>query len=101
MSTDSKGGGDDAPELQSTITLTHDGESWTARDEETGVASCGATREEALAMLDEAVALYEGEIGESIDTWEAERDVLKELGVDPEEVKQAREEHDGLPEFLQ
>jgi len=30
---------------------------WSAIDEETGVASCGETREEALEMLDEAVEL--------------------------------------------
>jgi len=32
---------------------------WSAVDEQTGVASQGATREEALANLDEAVALAE------------------------------------------
>ncbi|MCD2202659.1 type II toxin-antitoxin system HicB family antitoxin [Halobacterium sp. KA-6] len=32
---------------------------WSAIDENTGVASQGATREEALANLDEAVALTE------------------------------------------
>ncbi|WP_353633768.1 type II toxin-antitoxin system HicB family antitoxin [Halobacterium sp. NMX12-1] len=32
---------------------------WSAIDEETGVASQGATREEALMNLDEAVALTE------------------------------------------
>ncbi|GAA0286006.1 type II toxin-antitoxin system HicB family antitoxin [Halobacterium noricense] len=32
---------------------------WSAIDEDTGVASQGATREEALANLDEAVALTE------------------------------------------
>lgn len=74
---------------------------WTAKDVETGVASQGETREEALDMLDEAVALHKGEIGESIDTWEEEKAVLEGLGLDPEEVKQSREENDELPEFMQ
>lgn len=41
------------------ITLTEDEETgwWTAVDEETGVASQGETREEALENLDEAVEL--------------------------------------------
>lgn len=74
---------------------------WVAKDEETGVASQGKSREEALEMLDEAVALYKGEIGESIDSWEEEKAVLEELGIDPEEVKAARDEERELPEFMQ
>jgi predicted RNase H-like HicB family nuclease len=74
---------------------------WSAIDEETGVASQGETREAALRNLDEAVALYEGDAGEPIDTPEAEREALSDLGIDPDEVAAAREEGDGLPEFLQ
>jgi predicted RNase H-like HicB family nuclease len=74
---------------------------WSAIDEETGVASQGETREKALRNLDEAVALHEGEAGEPIDTPEAEREALRDLGIDPDEVAAAREEGDGLPEFLQ
>lgn len=74
---------------------------WSAIDEETGVASQGETREKALRNLDEAVALHEGETGEPIDTPEAEREALRDLGIDPDEVATAREEGDGLPEFLQ
>ncbi|MYL68606.1 Predicted nuclease of the RNAse H fold, HicB family [Halorubrum ezzemoulense] len=85
-----------------TITLTQaDDGWWVARDEATGVASQGETREDALANLDEAVALHKGEIGESIDTWEEEKEALDDLGIDPEEVQQARDEHDGLPDFMQ
>ncbi|TKX41422.1 type II toxin-antitoxin system HicB family antitoxin [Halorubrum sp. ARQ200] len=84
-----------------TITLTQaDDGWWVARDEATGVASQGETREDALANLDEAVALHKGEIGESIDTWEEEKEALDDLGIDPEEVQQARDEHDGLPDFM-
>lgn len=67
------------PELTE-ITLTREGELWVARDEETGVASQGETREEALAMLDEAVALHRGDIGEAI----TDED-LEALGIDPDE----------------
>ncbi|MFB6175627.1 MAG: type II toxin-antitoxin system HicB family antitoxin [Halobaculum sp.] len=53
--------------------------SWSAIDEETGVASCGESRTEALSMLDEAVALHEGDAGEPV----TDED-LRELGVDPD-----------------
>jgi predicted RNase H-like HicB family nuclease len=74
---------------------------WSAIDEETGVASCGDTRQEALQMLDEAVALHNGEAGESVDTPDEERAVLQEMGIDPDEVESAREENTELPEFMQ
>jgi len=74
---------------------------WSAIDEDLGVASGGDTREEALEMLDEAVALHKGEIGESIDSWEEEKEVLEEMGIDPDEVKAAREDDPELPEFMQ
>jgi len=46
-------------EVRRKITLTEDEETgwWTAVDEETGVASQGETRHEALKNLDEAVEL--------------------------------------------
>lgn len=92
----------DDPQSGRTITLTQaDDGWWVARDEETGVASQGETRQDALDNLDEAVALHKGEIGESIDTWDEEKKVLEDLGIDPDEVAQARDEHDGLPEFMQ
>jgi predicted RNase H-like HicB family nuclease len=67
--------------------------SWTARDEETGVASQGETREQALANLDKAVALYRGEIGH-----EPTDEELRELGVDPEVARSQGEE---LPDVLE
>lgn len=79
--------------VQRRITLTKEGDGWVALDEEvgeSGVASQGKTREEALENLDEAVALHEGEIGESIETWEEEAAVLRDLGIDPETVRTAR-----------
>ncbi|MBP1923409.1 putative RNase H-like HicB family nuclease [Halorubrum alkaliphilum] len=85
-----------------TITLTQaDDGWWVARDESTSVASQGETRQDALDNLDEAVALHKGETGDSVDNWEEEKEVLDELGIDPDEVQQARDEHDGLPEFMQ
>ena len=83
-----------------TLTQTDDGW-WVARDEATGVASQGETRQDALDNLDEAVALHKGETGDSVDSWEEEKEVLDELGIDPDEVQQARDEHDGLPDFMQ
>ncbi|MFC5136500.1 MULTISPECIES: type II toxin-antitoxin system HicB family antitoxin [Haloferacaceae] len=54
---------------------------WSAIDEETGVASSGETREEALEMLDEAVSLHTGEAGEPV----TDED-LEEWGLDPDSV---------------
>lgn len=73
---------------------------WTSIDDETGVASQGETREEALANLDDAVALHKGEIGDSIDTPEEERAFLEELGIDPDEVEEAREQNESLPDWM-
>lgn len=49
--------------------------------EETGVASCGETRQEALEMLDEAVSLHTGASGEPV----TDKD-LEALGLDPDSV---------------
>lgn len=54
---------------------------WSAIDEETGVASQGQTRSEALANLDEAVALHTGAIGQPVTDAD-----LRDLGLDPDEV---------------
>jgi predicted RNase H-like HicB family nuclease len=51
---------------------------WSAIDEGVGVASQGETRSEALANLDEAVALHRGEIGEPVTDAD-----LRDLGIDP------------------
>lgn len=82
------------------IRLVEEDEWWVATDISTGVTSQGETREEALAMLDEAVALHNDEIGESIDTVEEERAALEDLGIDPDEVETGREGNDELPEFM-
>lgn len=62
---------------------------WTAIDEETGVASQGESRSEALENLDEAVALHEGEVGTPVTD-----DDLRELGIDPEKVPDEPREPD-------
>ena len=65
---------------------------WTARDLDAEVTSQGETRAEALANLDEAVALAAGEIGH-----EPADEELRELGIDPEENVPGGE----LPDALQ
>ena len=73
------------------ITLIEEAEGgWSAIDEELGVASCGDTRQEALEMLDEAVALHQGE-GEPVTD-----DDLREFGLDPDDV-----DDKPLPAFMQ
>lgn len=62
------------------IHLRLEGDTWVAEDVETGVASQGSTREAALENLDEAVALYNGEVGR-----QPTDDELRELGIDPDE----------------
>lgn len=79
MSTDTSARADD-PDAAQKITLTRskDEEWWVARDEETGVASQGQTREDALDNLDEAIAGYHGEGHAPTD------EELREMGIDPE-----------------
>ncbi|WP_053949043.1 type II toxin-antitoxin system HicB family antitoxin [Halolamina sediminis] len=75
------------------LSWNEDAGNWSAVDEDLGVASVGETREGALAMLDEAVALHTGEAGESIDSREVEKDVLEGLGIDLDEVGRPEECH--------
>lgn len=77
--------------LEPTITLTHEDDWWVAKDTETGVASQGETREEALENLDEAVSLHEGEIGKPVAD---EAELLRTLGIDPDDGETE------LPDFL-
>ena len=81
------------PVQESTLTKEPDSDWSVAKDEETGVASQGKSRAEALEMLDEAVALHHGEIGH-----EPTDEELRELGIDPET---ARTQSDELPDVLQ
>lgn len=64
------------------VEFTYEGDLVTARDIETGVASSGESKAEALAMLAEALALHEGG-GEPI---EDEDEFLRSIGIDPDEV---------------
>lgn len=66
----------------------------TARDIETGVASFGETKAEALAMLADALALHE-DGGEPI---EDEGTFLREIGIGADELP---DEPESLPEFMQ
>jgi len=76
MSTDSSTNHE--PPTGTTITLTRETNWWVATDEETGVASQGKSRQEALENLDEALQGYHGE-GEP----PSDED-LREMGIDPE-----------------
>ena len=75
---------DDDPEnpgvpTRISLELSEDGEVWLVRDEETGVATEGETRQHALEMLDEAVAAYNGAGRKPTDK------ELREVGIDPEQ----------------
>jgi len=103
VSTDTPNNGssaDDPASRNISLSWNEDAGNWSAVDEDLGVASVGDTRTEALEMLDEAVALHTGEAGESIDSWEEEKDVLEELGIDPAAVEEARDGDTELPDFL-
>jgi predicted RNase H-like HicB family nuclease len=93
MSTDTDGAGDEDPTtpVEITLTLGESGDLWVARDEETGVASQGETREAALDNLDEAVALYHGDTGR-----EPTDEELREVGIDPDDNSSGE-----LPDVLQ
>lgn len=62
---------------------------WSAIDEGEEVASQGETRSEALANLDEAVALHRGEIGEPVTDAD-----LRDLGIDPDTAPDEPQEPD-------
>ena len=55
--------GDSEPDRREIRLVEEEDGRWSAIDERVGVASQGETRSEALANLDEAVALHRGEIG--------------------------------------
>jgi predicted RNase H-like HicB family nuclease len=77
-----------------------DASGWTAVDEDIGVASQGETRAEAIENLD-AAALHEREVEESIDSWEAERGVRLDFGIDPDEVQRTRVRNADAPEWME
>ena len=84
---------DGEPTHTDEIRMWRDDGVWVITDVETGVTTQGDTREDALAMLDEAVALHNGDIGH-----EPTDDELRELGIDPEENTTGNSE---LPDFMQ
>ena len=73
-------GDQDSPRREIRLVEDDDGR-WSAIDEIVGVATKGETRFEALAEVDEAVALHSGEIGEPITDAG-----LRELGIGPDTV---------------
>jgi predicted RNase H-like HicB family nuclease len=78
---------------QDEIRMWREGDLWVITDVETGVTTQGETRQEALDMLDDAVAAYKGERGH-----EPTDEELRELGVDPEDNTTGDGE---LPDFMQ
>ncbi len=68
----------DEPDEEGVEFIHEDDGSITARDKETGVASFGETKAEAVVMLAEALGLHDGD-GEPV----TDED-LEELGLDPE-----------------
>ena len=79
------------PPVHISLVLGEGGDLWIAEDEDTGVASQGETRGEALENLDEAVALYHGDVGR-----EPTEEELRELGIDPDDNTSGE-----LPDVLQ
>ena len=53
-----------ASKPSSSITVSHEGDWYVARDEETGVTSQGETRAEAISNLGEALSLHEQPVDE-------------------------------------
>ena len=74
MATSTRDGTDHEDEIR----LWREDDWWIAKDVETGVTTQGGSRDVALENLDEAVALYRGEIGHKPTDEE-----LEELGIDP------------------
>lgn len=88
------------PPRESQITLREEDGGWVGTHVETGVASQGETPQEALEMVLEAVELRRGETGQEVSSAEEERQVLEELGLDPEEIEAARADDEDLPKFM-
>jgi len=73
---------DSVEDREDEIRMWREDGSWIITDVETGVTTQGDTREEAIEMLDEAVALHDGETGR-----EPTREELEALGIDLEKNK--------------
>lgn len=84
---------DGDPDHEDEIRMWRENDAWVITDVETGVTTQGETRQEALEMLDDAVALYTEEIGS-----EPTDEELRELGIDPEDNTTGDSEP---PEFMQ
>ncbi|MFY4814557.1 type II toxin-antitoxin system HicB family antitoxin [Haloarcula sp. AONF1] len=75
------------------IRMWREGDMWVITDVDTGVTTQGETRQEALEMLDDAVAAYNDERGH-----EPTDEELRELGIDPDDNTTGDGE---LPDFMQ
>lgn len=89
---------------KSEIRFVQEDDWWVVHHEPTNVTTQGKTRSEAHEMITEAVLLHEGKIGEPVETWEDEKELMEDLGMTPaeiQEVKEKRESPPPLPDFLQ
>lgn len=84
---------DGETEREDEIRLWREDDLWVITDVETGVTTQGETREEALEMLDEAIALHNGDVGH-----EPTDEELMELGIGPDDNTTGDTEP---PEFMQ
>ena len=84
---------DGETEHEDEIRMWREDDMWVITDVETGVTTQGETREEALEMLDEAIALHKGEIGR-----EPTDEELREMDIDPDNNTTGDTEP---PEFMQ
>ncbi|MFB6138060.1 MAG: type II toxin-antitoxin system HicB family antitoxin [Halobacteriaceae archaeon] len=84
---------DDSTDHEDEIRMWREEDVWIITDVETGVTTQGDTREEALEMLDNAVALYRGETGH--EPTDAE---LRDVGIDPDGRSSGEQD---LPDFMQ
>lgn len=75
------------------IRMWREGDMWVITDVDTGVTTQGETRQEALDMLDDAVAAYNDDRGH-----EPTDEELRELGIDPDDNPTGDGE---LPDFMQ
>ena len=77
------------------VDFTYEDDLVTATDRETGVASCGESRPEALAMLSEALELHERN-DEPASEAEQNR-IRRELGIDVSEDERGIDSPSGMP----
>ena len=77
------------------VDFTYEGELVTATDLESGVASCGSSRSDALAMLAEALELHERD--DEPASAETQDRIRQEVGIDVADGERGIDSPDGMP----